>query len=78
MINEDIIDKLSEKHKLPPEQIKLVIASFWDGFRYYLTHPLEAKAGIWIHNLLTFYMSEKKIKNYMERLKLIPNLRRSA
>lgn len=71
MINDDIIDKLSEKYKLPPEQIKLVISSFWDGFRYYLTHPLEAKGGIWIHNLLTFYISQKKINNYMERLKLL-------
>lgn len=71
MINEDIIDKLSEKYKLPPEQIKLVINSFWNGFRYYLVHPLEAKDGICIHNFLSFYMSKKKIINYMERLKLI-------
>lgn len=71
MINDDIIDKLSEKHNLPPEQIKLIINSFWNGFRYYLTHPLESKGGIWIHNLLTFYMSTKKLNNYIERLKLI-------
>lgn len=68
--NEEIIEKLAKKHGLPEEQIKLVINSFWDGFRYYLTHPLESKDGIWIHNLFSFYIDKRKVQNFIERLKL--------
>lgn len=70
MNHDEIIKKLAEKHGLPEEQIKLVVGSFWDGLRHYLTHPLEAKDGIIVHNFLSFYIDIRKIKNYIERLKL--------
>ena len=66
----EIIDKLSEKHKLPPEQIKIVINSVYDGLRYYLTNPLETKDGILIHEFLSFYIDEKKITKYIKKLEL--------
>lgn len=69
-MNEEIIKKLAEKYNLPEEQIKLVVGSFWDGLRHYLTHPLEAKDGIIVHNFLSFYIGQRKIKNYIDRLKL--------
>lgn len=70
MTHNDILKKLAEKYNLPEEQIKLVVTSFYNGFRHYLTNPLESKDGILIHNFLSFYIDKKKIKNFIERLKL--------
>ncbi len=65
-----IIEKISKERKLPPEQVKMVIDSLYDGLRYYLTNPLETKDGIILHNFLSFYIDEKKVNKYVERLKL--------
>lgn len=70
MTHNEIIKKIAEKRNLPEAQVKLVIDSFWNGFRYYLTNPLEAKDGIIIHNFLSFYINIFKIKMFIERLKL--------
>jgi hypothetical protein len=61
MINDEIIQKLARKHDLPEAQIKLVIQSFYDGLRYYLSNPLESKGGIIIHNFITFYINFKRL-----------------
>lgn len=60
-MNPDIIEKLAKKYNLPEEQIKIVIQSFYDGLRYYLSNPLEAKGGIIIHNFITFYINFKRL-----------------
>ena len=41
-MNEEKLQELSKKHNLPEEQIKLIIRSFNDGLRHYLSHPLDA------------------------------------
>lgn len=69
-MNEEKLRELSKKYNLPEEQIKLIIRSFNDGLRHYLSHPLEAKGGIMIHNLVTFYTNEKRVKREIERMKL--------
>lgn len=69
-MHDEIFEELSRKHGLPKDQIKLVINSLYDGLRYYLTHPLEAKDNITIHNFLAFYIDTKKIEKYIKRLKL--------
>lgn len=67
---DDIITSLARKHKLPEEQVELIIRSFYDGLRYYLSNPLESKSGIMIHNLVTFYINQKRVLKEIERVKV--------
>lgn len=69
-MNEEIIERLAEKHDMSEEQVKLIIKSFYDGLRHYLSHPLEAKGGVMVHGLLTFYINEKKLKKQIEKIEL--------
>lgn len=65
------IDDLRSKYPhYSEEQIKLVLNSFYDGLRHYLTHPLETKGGIIINNFITIYIKPAKIEKYLERLEI--------
>lgn len=71
--HKDFIAELAEKHRLPEEQVNEIIKSFYKGFKYYLTHPVETKAGILINNFITIHVSPTKLRRSIERLAITEN-----
>jgi len=70
MRQSDILDTLKRKHPhLTEETIKLILRSFHDGFRYYLSRPEESKSGILINNLMCAYVPAKKIEKFINDVK---------
>ena len=70
MRQSDILDELKRKHPdLTEETIKLILKSFHDGFRYYLSRPHEAKSGILINNFLCAYIPAKRIQKFINDMK---------
>lgn len=68
MLNDEILQQLAHKHNLPEEQIELIIKSFYNGLRHYLSNPLESKSGIMIHDLITFKINVNRLKKEIERI----------
>lgn len=70
MRQSDILDDLKRKHPdLTEETIKLILKSFHDGFRYYLSRPHEAKSGILINNFLCAHIPTKRIEKFINDVK---------
>lgn len=75
MYTKKVINKLLEKHpNLNEEQVVLILNSFYDGFRYYCTNPLECRSKILINGLLSITIPTKKIKKYILAIKLKENI----
>lgn len=70
MVHDEVIKTIAKNRGLSEEQVRQAISSYFDGLRYYITHPLEAKNGIIMHGILTFYIRRSKIETFIERLKL--------
>ena len=68
--HKEILKELSQKHHLPYSQVKEIIDSFYDGWKYYLMNPMESKGGILINGFVNTYIDPKKITNFIERRKM--------
>jgi len=64
----DINYMVAEETGLSKKQVDYIIKNFWDSIRYYLTHPLEAKAGILINGWGSFYMNIFNLKKYKKHI----------
>lgn len=70
MRQSDILDRLKRKHSnLSEETIKLVLLSFHDALRYYLSHPEECKSGILINGLMSMSIPIKRLEKFIRKLK---------
>ena len=71
MRQSDIIDKLAKRHpNMSTDQIKLILTSFHDGFRYYLSRPEECKGGILINGLLSATVPIKRVEKFIHDIKI--------
>jgi len=64
----DIVYYTAEETGLSKQHVELIEKQFWDGVRYYLTHPLLAKGGILLHGLGKFFMKPFIIRRVLNRL----------
>ena len=62
MILKKTISYIKDKHPdLSEEQIELIIESFYKGFKYYASNPLESSNGILINGLMKLNYNYKKL-----------------
>jgi hypothetical protein len=66
---DDIFKAVAKELNISEDKVKFVMKNFWLGFRYYLTHPLEAGNGIWLEKFLRFYIPEWAVAKVVENLK---------
>lgn len=64
MIDEDLIKYIANRLKVDKKLVEVVEAEFWRSLRYYISHPLEAKQGILINNLMTFHIPAINIVHF--------------
>lgn len=70
MRQSDILNKLKEKNpNLTEETIKLILNSFHDGLRYYITHPEQCKGGILVNELFALKINPKKVEKFIYDVK---------
>lgn len=70
MRQSDIFDKLKERNpNLTEDTIKLILTSFHDGLRHYISHPEECKGGILVNELFALKINPKKIEKFIYDVK---------
>lgn len=63
---DDLIKLAAMETDTDPEVVKYVIRQFWRRLRYFITNPLETKAGVKVQTFLKFRISERRINNFRE------------
>jgi hypothetical protein len=67
MILKKTISLIKDKHpNLSEEQIELIIESFYKGFKYYASNPLESSEGILINGLMKLNYNYKKLDRLID------------
>lgn len=70
MRQSDIIDEIKKRNPTVSEEtIKLILRSFHNGLRHYLSHPEQSKSGILVNGLMSIYLPPKKIEKYIHNFK---------
>ena len=65
---DDIMYTLKKEFDIPEDQLELIISSFWKGFRYYLTSPLESKGKILLPHLGSFNIDVYSVNRMIEKI----------
>lgn len=68
MKQQEIFEVLKHEFNLEEKQTKLIIDSFWNGLRKYLTNPLESKGRIIIPHIGTFNISKTSVDTMKNKL----------
>jgi len=67
MTQDEIKSTIMDKYpNLTEKQYNLIVHDFWNAIRYYLVNPTEARGGILLYNLLSFDISDSRLKKYQK------------
>lgn len=64
-MSKEIVNEVSKRTGLPPEQIEVIIADLWGGVKYYFYKPHEAKYGILLNEFIKIKLRRQKIRDYI-------------
>lgn len=75
---EEIISKAAERLDKDPKLVKFVNDELWKAVRLYMSKPEEIKGRIYLNSFIKFYLSEKKLASYIQRMKTKPNVKQET
>ena len=63
---EEILEDLSRKLKLPRDKLEFIVKELWKSVRYYITNPTEAKSGTLLNEFANFYINPHSVKRKLK------------